>query len=315
MPRSLYFSLLLLTLQVLGCGEGSAPAVGLASSEASGDGSSAGSGGSGVGGNAGSGGSAGAGGTMSTGGTGGSSGVGGSSGAGGTGGGGQGGSGGSVSGPITPDLICDRLAEIQCASQDACCDDGSRKHASRDECFAAQKSICEDELTIEAVASDSSVQYDPEAGAASFNSFEERALSCDTSIVSWANSTEGFLGLLQGTLGSDEMCAGNAIDAGGNRAAFFRCQGELTCMGGNFTPWTCQERSSQGGQCVIDVNCQQGSGLACDTSLDMPSTDGSCVSLLPMGGACDRGTQCESSVCIDGQCAEATANNVYCLNI
>ncbi|MDD9936602.1 MAG: hypothetical protein OXT09_23525 [Myxococcales bacterium] len=211
---------------------------------------------------------------------------------------------------VTPGAICARLAVIQCAGEQVCCDTPSADQAS---CEADAESACTTGLGLDAVAGDAAVGFDAAAAAAAITMYENRAMQCDPSAPAWALSPDGFTGAFTGTLGPGEDCmpeGGLEADLPVIFAALASCTNVATqaCLPTE-TTWTCEPRGGADAACFTDLNCQD--GLFCDPAL---TTMGTCKARKAAGEACLTANECSSAVCKDSVCgADDDVQAAYCL--
>jgi len=253
-------------------------------------------------------------GTAGDGGTGGTAGIGGA-GDGGTGGtSGAGGTGGSLgTNRVQATQVCQRLAELQCAAEEACCTNPDGKYPSRDACISNQRSVCETNFKVAQIGADPDAGYSVDNAEAAFDNFELLTSTCDTSVVSWGTSPEGFLRMMAGTKTANATCQPTSSTDYG---AAFSClvASNLSCVPGGLIPgtdvpglWSCKTRSGDGGRCYTDLNC--GPGLRCTE----PETYSTCTSRKSLGSSCTYPTECASLFCEGSVCVEASQEAAYCL--
>lgn len=268
--------------------------------------------------------------TGGLGGSSGASGVGGTGGAGmgglggsaGFGGAGVGGSGGDASSSgeggsagtaatnrVSPDQVCQRLAEIQCAAESRCCNDAARKYVSGDACVDGQRTICNDVFKVAIVGTDSRTGYSVDLAQQALDTFESKVAQCALDAQSWGASADGFLTMFAGTRGSGQSCQPTSET---DFAAGLSCTTGLTCAPSMKivnvpTGWACRPRAVEGGKCFADINCVD--GMRC-IEINTLST---CAPTLALTMSCSRPTECQSLVCRQGLCADVTQDNVYCL--
>ena len=209
--------------------------------------------------------------------------------------------------------VCQRLAELQCAAEEACCTNPAGKYPSVDACISNQAAVCESKFNVSVIGADPVAGYSVDNAEAAFNYFESLVTSCDTNVVSWGTSTEGFLKMMAGTKGANSLCM--PTDSHDYGAAFAcRVTDGLTCvpgipgtMGLPPTGWTCKPRSAVGGHCYSDLNCQD--GLRCLA----PETYSTCAARKADGSSCSQALECQSLFCEDNVCVAPTVEHAYCL--
>jgi hypothetical protein len=248
-------------------------------------------------------------------GAGGTSGISGSGGAGGAGGaGGTGGTGGTASpNRVQANQVCQRLAELQCAAETSCCTNDAKKYPSVDACISNQRSVCETNFKVAQIGADPDAGYSVDNAAASFDYFETLTATCDTNVVSWGTSTDGFLRMMAGTKTQNADCMpSGSSDVG----AAFSClvANDLTCvpsfpgiMSLPPTGWKCKPLAGSGGNCYSDLNCQV--GLRCS----VPETFSSCTGRKALNASCGSALECQSLFCEGNVCVAASVEAAYCL--
>ena len=211
---------------------------------------------------------------------------------------------------VGPDQICERIAAIQCAAQEACCNAPEQTAA---ECMSALIADCSD---LEAIAADPIVGFDRAAVRAALAELQSRSTSCSTSLASWATSADGAYSSFTGSRAAGEDClpAGGAMtnDTDAIGAALASCSNVATtaCLPTD-TEWKCTARGAAGSQCFTDLNCQD--GLYCDQSQNTGVFDGDCAPRKADGAACASANECGSFVCKSRVCAAANdVQAVYC---
>jgi hypothetical protein len=280
---------------------GAGGAGGAASAGSGGSQDSAGSGGSGgsqdAGGNRGSGGAAGGGAVG-----------GGSGGDGGVSGGGTTGTSSAVE-DVPAGTVCARLSGLQCEAEASCCKAPGR---TVDACKVAMAKKCTD-LYLDQVSTSPLSGYSPSTTGLAMAEFQRRAATCDPTIVTWGASVAGLRGIFPGTESQGADCTPkNLLDSADAAAHLLACQNpaDTACLPGGLV-WKCTARSSVGGACFSDTNCQN--GLFCDN----PQTalvGATCKTVKALGASCTGGSQCESLVCKGSACVVADVQSVYCLN-
>lgn len=213
---------------------------------------------------------------------------------------------------VQPGGICARLAAIQCAGEQACCEQPGRDF---DACVDAIEGACSATVLLDDIAAAPEVAFDAQAASTGFAELESRAAVCDPSVASWAVSRDGFTASFAGTLGEGDDCE----PEGGLQAAIpsllaalaaCRVGSDLACLPGA-DAWVCAPRASPGSRCFTDFNCAD--GLYCEN----PDSgfDGACAARKAAGSECESATECTSFVCESGMCAaEDDVQAAYCLN-
>jgi hypothetical protein len=212
---------------------------------------------------------------------------------------------------IVSDDLCARLSEIQCSSEQHCCDAPMRSMAR---CQSDLASSCKQTLYLDQIAAGSKTGFDEGAVDRAFGALEQLTNNCDPAITHWALSDDGLRGLFPGTLARDQNCSavgGATADRGIVAAALSSCRRAdgLACLPKSLLgDWTCAPKQPNGGSCLTDDNCE---GDAICNNAGQPAL-GSCTPRLPLGAACTDANQCTSLACSDQQCAEPDVQTVYC---
>lgn len=211
---------------------------------------------------------------------------------------------------VTVGGICQRLAEIQCAGEAACCTTPGRTEA---ECITAQKAACDaPPVQLDAVAAVASTGFDAARAKAAFTQFEALAAACDPSIAAYGIDPNGLRGIVQGTIAAGATCnPTNQSDTVQIAAALASCAGPSTqaCLPSDTGDWTCTALSPPGGPCFTDVNCQSG---YCDNPT-LALTGGACAPRKAAGAGCGLPNECLSFRCDNYACAAEGVQTAYCL--
>ncbi len=227
---------------------------------------------------------------------------------------------------VQPGSVCDRIATIQCASEQKCCPSPTETFG---QCKANQLDACANKLYLDSVTENPISGYDPANAEATFAYFEQHALACDTTIAAWAALPTGLRGITAGTLAPGASCTpafnintdtytrnGAAALASCTNPAGYACLPPSSVT----NPWTCAARSTSGGPCFTDVNCVDPTGpsdpgLYCNGATQSPGIVlGTCTPRKADLAGCGAANECASLYCIDGQCAAATVSAAYCLS-
>ncbi len=214
---------------------------------------------------------------------------------------------------VQANQVCQRLAELQCIAEEACCLEPTRKYPSQEACINNQRTVCENTFRVSQIGADPEAGYSIDSAEDAFDYFENLTETCDTNVVQWGTSTQGFLRMMQGTKSANSLCMPTGSSDYG---AAFSCRVDsgLTCVpgipgSGSLPPtgWTCKPRSAVGGNCYTDLNCQD--GLRCQA----PETLSECVTRKTLGSSCTYALECESLFCEGNECVEANQADAYCL--
>ena len=216
------------------------------------------------------------------------------------------GTAGTGSEPLTPENLCDRVATVQCMGEQDCCSNPGRDFAA---CKSAQLDEC-NAGKLGDVASNEVTGYDSDAANQAFAELESRASSCDPAIAQWAVSQSGFLSAFLGTIDPGGDCVpdgGETAPTDELLAALSSCKDPETnaCLP-SMGSWTCSQRGDEGDSCFSDLNCKD--GMTC-----LPALIGTCQPRKAVGEVYVGATECSTFLCKDNVCAEATADNAYCL--
>lgn len=211
---------------------------------------------------------------------------------------------------ISASQLCERLATINCAGEAFCCDAPNR---TVEDCKQDLVTTCSTMLMLDKIAAHENTAFDAAAAEKAFTELEERASKCDPSVAQWGGSQDGLRGILKGTVEPKASCMPPAtVDPVVVGAALASCAEPETyaCMYKTLLdPWTCEPRSSEGGQCVTDNNCVD--GLYC--VVQTPGIAGACKPRKEVGESCVAPTECASLFCKKSKCVAADQQSAYCL--
>lgn len=218
---------------------------------------------------------------------------------------------------VTAGDICDRLATLQCAGEQNCCDDPGRDF---DTCKSEALASCRNDTFLDTISDDPITGFNEGLARAAMLEFENKAKDCDVTVASWGESVEGLRGIMEGTRDEGASCAGPDNGTKADAAAALAscldpenvaCLVEVTIVPPSATA-TCKARSAAGGKCLTDINCEK--GLYCPQSNYLSPAPSNCEARIALDGSCKSNNECESLACKGGKCVEATANSAYCLN-
>lgn len=183
---------------------------------------------------------------------------------------------------VTPGMICDRLASIQCAGEAACCSNPGRDFAS---CKQTMMAGCSSQYMADSIAGQPAAGFDAAQAQMVFAHFEDLASQCDSSIAAFAESPQGLRSVFKGTVAPMKSCRPASVTdmamAGGALAACTNGD-SYACMPSLVT-WICNPRAAAGGQCFTDINCKQ--GLFCNNpKLDIAGS--TCMPRKQAGTSC-----------------------------
>jgi hypothetical protein len=186
-------------------------------------------------------------------------------------------------------------------------------------CQSAQESACgTGALSLDAVAMDPKTGFDMTKSNAAFAKFDELAGKCDTTIASFGLSTDGFRGIVAGTVAPGATCnpdtSGGASMGSATAVALVSCSDPANnaCLPApKGTDWKCTARADAGGACFTDVNCKD--GLYCDNPM-LTLSGAKCAARKSTGSDCMTGSECASLACsMAGKCVDQTKDTAYCL--
>jgi len=186
---------------------------------------------------------------------------------------------------------------------------------TKDVCITAQKMACSTTLSLDAAAMDAKTGFDATKAKAAMTQFETLASKCDTSISLFAISTDGFRGIVAGTVASGGACDADSTATNKTAAtavALASCLDPATnaCLPVKAPgSWTCAARSDAAGKCFTDANCKD--GLFCDPGLSLDR--GACTARKAAGADCMANNECTSFACASNKCVTATSDTAYCL--
>jgi hypothetical protein len=207
--------------------------------------------------------------------------------------------------------LCARLAQIQCAGEQYCCEDPGRDRAA---CEAAMLDSCTKEAYLDAISANDITAFDEAVAAVTFNEVERLASLCDPNIVSFSISRDGFMAMFRGTAAAGASCFPSGTDAAVAAAKLASCTDidSIACLPMSLLSWKCTARGGPGSPCFTDVNCFD--GLYCPND-DLQIGKTSCEARKPVGGPCRWGNECESLFCEAGACVPPSQRNAYCLKL
>lgn len=208
-------------------------------------------------------------------------------------------------------MLCTRLAQIQCAGEEYCCEDPGR---DREACETTMRRSCMDEAYLDAISGNSVTAFDADTAAVTFAELERLASICDPSIVAFSISRDGFMGMFRGTAASGSSCfpGSSAPELAAAKLASCTDIASVACLPTSLLSWKCEARGGAGATCFTDVNCVD--GLYCpNPDLEIGKTK--CEARKPVGGQCEWGNECESLFCEAGACVEPSQRNAYCLKL
>lgn len=207
--------------------------------------------------------------------------------------------------------LCARLATIQCAGEEYCCDDPGRDRAT---CEAVMRDSCMNEAYLDAISRDASTSFDAATAAATFAEVERLASVCDPNIVAFSISRDGFMSMFRGTAAAGASCFPQGTQASVAAAKLASCTDIVNnaCLPQSLLSWKCTARGGAGAPCFTDVNCLD--GLYCPND-DLAIGKTSCAARKAVGDTCRWGNECESLFCEAGACVPPSQRNAYCLKL
>jgi hypothetical protein len=207
--------------------------------------------------------------------------------------------------------LCSRLAVIQCAAEQHCCNNPGR---TASQCQTQSVSDCMTEPSIDQLAAVKSTGFDPTITAMVFDELERRSAECDVGLAEWSVGPSGVRTILQGTIGANASCkpTGDINNKVNQGAALASCTNSetmgclpMSLLGG----WTCAPKSGADGKCLTDDNCM--TGLFCCNPAMTPF--GKCAERKDVGASCKSATECTSLICKNGSCVAADQQSAFCL--
>jgi hypothetical protein len=206
--------------------------------------------------------------------------------------------------------VCARLAKIQCAGEQFCCDAPGRDRAA---CESAQTTSCAAKAYIDAISLDPLAGFDPAHAAMAFAQLETLASTCDPSIANYGASALGFAGIFKGTRAPGADCGpgGGLLNPPSKTqaaVALASCNTIETtaCMpttSAPLDPWKCAAKAGGGAPCLTDLNCMTGLGCPNPTLAGGSFGLGTCSPKKPAGMPCEFGNECEAGYCVANVCA------------
>ena len=207
--------------------------------------------------------------------------------------------------------LCTRLAQIQCAGEEYCCEDPGRDRAA---CESAMRDSCINDAYLDAISGNTITAFEPGTASATFSELERLASVCDPNIVSFSISRDGLMSMFRGTAASGASCFPANTDPAIAAAKLASCTDitSVACLPTSVLSWKCTERGGAGAPCFTDVNCVD--GLYCpNDELEIGKTQ--CTPRKPLGAQCRWGNECESLFCEAGSCVPPSQRNAYCLRL
>ena len=208
--------------------------------------------------------------------------------------------------------VCDRVTRLQCAGEQTCCSNPGR---SFDDCYLELIDSCRNKAYVDAMTANKITGFDPARAKSALEMLEQLAMACDTSVASWAESSSGLRGIMQGTRPSGASCFPFSTQRDVAAANLASCENPdaVSCLPMNNTSWVCAPRGDVGGTCVTDANCIP--GLYCPQKDYLnPALDSNCADRLADGSPCISNNECKSYACKSGSCAALDVDAAYCLN-
>jgi hypothetical protein len=206
--------------------------------------------------------------------------------------------------------VCARLAQIQCAGQDYCCESPASDVAT---CEAEMTDTCNREGFVDAVTLDSRTGFDAMRAATALQQFEDMAGRCDPTIADFGAAPDGLMAMLGGTVEAGGRCSpGLASNMPQRAGALASCRNPATtaCLPTSALNWMCAPRAGAGASCFTDFNCTDGHYCPNpDFKINMTQ----CLPRKPDGMGCAAANECVSLTCVGGNCAPATTQSAYCL--
>jgi hypothetical protein len=212
---------------------------------------------------------------------------------------------------VTPGKICDRLAAILCAGEAACCTNPGRDFST---CNMAVNKSCSADFMFDAVAGQAAAAFDADQAKTVFTQLEHLASTCDVSIASYIESSDGLRKIFKGTKASGADCTPtNGLDkamAGGALASCMMNDSYACLPAVAPLPWMCVMRAGSGSRCFSDVNCS--AGLYCDNPDLTVNLTSKCMTRKAVGASCKTTNECETLLCKAGKCVDKNQQNAYC---
>ena len=212
---------------------------------------------------------------------------------------------------VTAGNLCARLAQIQCAGEQYCCEQPGRDRAM---CESTMRDACMEDAYLDAISSNDATAFDAATAAATFAEVERLASICDPSIVRFSISRDGFMSMFRGTAQSGDSCFPAGTNPAIAAAKLASCTdiARFACLPQSVLSWRCVERGAAESPCFTDVNCLD--GLYCPNP-DLKIGQSKCEPRKPLGAQCTWGNECESLFCEAGACVPESQRNAYCLQL
>jgi hypothetical protein len=206
--------------------------------------------------------------------------------------------------------VCARLAEIQCAGEEYCCENPGRDVAA---CVTKMTGACTSDLFVDAITLDSRAGFDAMRAADALQTFEDLARECNPMIADFGADPDGLMAMVRGTVASGGRCSPSiAANKAQQAGALASCRDSATtaCLPMSALSWTCAPRAGVGANCFSDFNCTDGNYCP---NPDLKINMTQCLARKADGAACVESNECLSLTCVGGSCAPATKQSAYCL--
>jgi hypothetical protein len=212
---------------------------------------------------------------------------------------------------VTAGNLCARLAQIQCAGEQYCCEEPGRDRAA---CETAMRDTCMKDAYLDAISDNDATAFDEATASTTFAEIERLASICDPSIVRYSISPDGFMAMFRGTAQSGDSCFPSGTNPEIAAAKLASCADvtRFACLPQSVLSWRCVERAGAGAACFTDVNCID--GFYCPNP-DLKIGQFKCEPRKPVGAPCMWGNECESLFCEAGMCVPESQRNAYCLQL
>lgn len=196
--------------------------------------------------------------------------------------------------PIPYPQLCNTFAEVFCRANGNCCMRPTEVYDTWATCVSDQLARCMDPdsgyvFTDSLAAGD--ISYSQAAGGEVLALTGPSMDACDPIHVG-----DYLTDAMRGTLASGASCTNSEV-----------CGTDLTCLPAGDAAAVCRTLPGPGSTCVSHADCAP-SNLRCDPG-------GTCEARYADAAPCAADLECESRICMDGECAPFDGDNAYCVAI
>jgi hypothetical protein len=194
--------------------------------------------------------------------------------------------------PIPYPQLCNTFAEVFCRANGNCCTRPSEVYETWAMCVSDQLARCMDPdngyVFADSLAA-GDISYSQAAGGEVLALTGPVMDACEPTRVG-----DYLTDSLRGTLGTGTSCTNSEV-----------CGTDLTCLPAGDAAAVCRSLPGPGSTCATHADCAP-SNLRCDPG-------GTCEARYADAATCGHDLECESRVCMDGECAPFDGDNAYCV--